>query len=490
MTVDRARAAVIVGDGVVARYPGLLCVARGADQEALARLLDVCASVSGPDPGRILARRLARWLGGPDAPDDDLVFGTVSAAGDQLGVFLVGAATLSIAGDPVTLSGSDAATWTDRLIAQPDTPVVLALAGAVPPAGLAGSSNDLRSGVVPGAGAVLFAGTGGLAERHLDDPHAGQRVDPEQDGRAGEESWFTDRPESVGDLIPAVRLSSGGSPPARDGVKDRVVLIPPVGGSAPATNGHAEPAAPHGDGAVHGGRHAILELGPLEMEVLAGADHGDGQGRGTDHPPDGGPDLDRGAAGPPTLPGADPGVTPSATAEPAPARPVAAASTVVSLRRTVFAESDPATPVEAAPATAALPRRIPDQRFREPGATPIDGSRLPLGRIVFDDGATFTVDAPFLVGRMPEVDPRARSGEFRSMVVDDDTGSVSRVHAEILVKGSDVVLVDSGSRNGTFVAGPDEPAWTALSPGRTSRLVPGTRVRMGSRSFVFEPGTA
>ena len=126
---------------------------------------------------------------------------------------------------------------------------------------------------------------------------------------------------------------------------------------------------------------------------------------------------------------------------------------------------------------------------RQPEESPAAGSRLPLGRIVFDDGATFTVDAPFLVGRMPETDPRARSGELRPMVVDDDTGSVSRVHAEILIKGWDVVLVDSGSRNGTFVAGPDESAWTALGPGRTSRLVPGTRVRMGARTFVFEPGT-
>lgn len=118
------------------------------------------------------------------------------------------------------------------------------------------------------------------------------------------------------------------------------------------------------------------------------------------------------------------------------------------------------------------------------------GPRPPLGRIVFDDGATYTVDAEYLVGRMPEADPRARSGELQPIVVEDRSGSVSRVHAEILINGWDVVLVDSGSRNGTFVAGPDDSGWTPLAPGRTSLLLPGTRVRMGGRTFVFEPPVA
>jgi hypothetical protein len=84
------------------------------------------------------------------------------------------------------------------------------------------------------------------------------------------------------------------------------------------------------------------------------------------------------------------------------------------------------------------------------------------------------------------VDERVRSGALRAIVVEDRSGAVSRVHAEIRVDGWDVVLVDSGSRNGTHVAGPGEPAWTPLPPRHTHRLVPGTRVRMGARTFVFE----
>ncbi|MBA3295048.1 MAG: FHA domain-containing protein [Geodermatophilaceae bacterium] len=114
------------------------------------------------------------------------------------------------------------------------------------------------------------------------------------------------------------------------------------------------------------------------------------------------------------------------------------------------------------------------------------GSRPPLGLLVFDDGATYTVDAEYVVGRMPESDDRVLSGSLRSIVVEDRSGAVSRVHAEVRVDGWDVVLVDSGSRNGTFVAAPGDPAWTQVPARQSRRLMPGMRVRMGGRTFVFE----
>jgi pSer/pThr/pTyr-binding forkhead associated (FHA) protein len=114
------------------------------------------------------------------------------------------------------------------------------------------------------------------------------------------------------------------------------------------------------------------------------------------------------------------------------------------------------------------------------------GPRPPLGLLVFDDGATYTVDAEYLVGRMPDTDERVRNGSLRSIVVEDRSGAVSRVHAEVRVDGWDVMLVDSRSRNGTHVAGPGATAWTPVPTGRSHRLIPGTRVRLGSRTFLFE----
>jgi pSer/pThr/pTyr-binding forkhead associated (FHA) protein len=115
------------------------------------------------------------------------------------------------------------------------------------------------------------------------------------------------------------------------------------------------------------------------------------------------------------------------------------------------------------------------------------GPRPPLGLLVFDDGTTYTVDAEYVVGRMPEADGRVRSGELRALMVEDRGGTVSRVHAEIRVREWDVMLVDTGSRNGTFVVPPAAATWARLPERHTHRLEPGTRVRLGHhRTFVFE----
>ena len=125
-------------------------------------------------------------------------------------------------------------------------------------------------------------------------------------------------------------------------------------------------------------------------------------------------------------------------------------------------------------------------RMDEPKGPPTSGPRPPLGMLVFDDGATYTVDAEYLVGRMPEADARVTSGALRGLALDDPSGAVSRVHVEVLVNGWEALLVDAGSRNGTYVLQPGEQAWTQLVAGEGHRLVPGTRIRIGGRSFMFE----
>jgi hypothetical protein len=116
----------------------------------------------------------------------------------------------------------------------------------------------------------------------------------------------------------------------------------------------------------------------------------------------------------------------------------------------------------------------------------IEGVRPPLGLLVFDNGATVSMDADYLLGREPETDPRVQSGELRPLLIIDQTGGVSRHHAEIRLEGWDVVLVDTGSANGTLVAPQGAPQWSSLVPGQPVRLTPGMAVRMGSRQFAFE----
>jgi len=658
VTVDMARAAVISGDGVVARYPGVLCVARSPDRDALLRLLEVCATAAGPDPGRTLARRLARWMGSHEAPGDDLEFGILAGAGDQLGVFLVGSVAVVVPGGSVALSGSDAATWTDRLIPQPDVPVVLALDGVTPPAGLARGINDLRAGVVPGAGAVLFPIGRGASPRPEPARPDGRRDDRPGDGYGIDGPTIRTPAHNGGAANGAGRnggARNGSSPQlangaARSAFDDGAVVegprgrpgarvadsrspngyewfadwtghgAPPGPADAPrwpwtdspaATNpgenrdadpeprapdaergngaawaeaptppgGHPHVAGPGDpgpvwidpaglpDGAVdrhsHVDRDSVLDNAPGTNGHRNGALRDEGRHAITGEP--GGVD----APEPPDTPDPnDDGRMHSPAADPVPAPDAGATATdatddhtpvtaVAAVRAPEAVEvEDPAPvpdearipepePVDTAPADALpadvvpvdemvtadpdeawaptpAPRPqeavvpdedVPDEddtlvrgrlcaegHLNDPRAmacarcgSPTEdgedvvGPRPPLGRIVFDDGAVFTVDAGYLVGRMPEADARARTGELQPIVVEDRSGSVSRVHAEILINGWDVVLVDSGSRNGTFVAGPDEDGWTPLSPGRTSVLLPGTRVRMGGRTFLFEP---
>lgn len=124
-------------------------------------------------------------------------------------------------------------------------------------------------------------------------------------------------------------------------------------------------------------------------------------------------------------------------------------------------------------------------RMNERTGVIVTGPRPPLGLLVFDNGSTYTVDAEYVIGRKPEVDERVRTGELRAISVDDHTGSVSRVHAEVRLESWDVLLVDAGSSNGTFLAPPGED-WVQLEPQERRRMVPGTKARLGECAFTYE----
>lgn len=394
MGTEEVRAVVLRGDGLVARYAGVLCVASCPDPAPLHRLLEICRAAAGDEPGRPLARRLAMWLGGSDAPPHGLVFGTVSAAGDATAVFLSGGVTAQV-GD-TRLGGADAAAWTDRLVPGPDVAVRLFLDGTggdAPDIGLL----DLREGVVDGGGVVIGAApVGGPSVRQP----PGQKPQPVQ------------------------------TPPVR-----------PMNINAEPTLIGMEPA-PDGDG-----------TGPIGVALA--------------EPPR------------PPLEAGEPVDTANRTAPPTPAAGISAGPRDGEARGHLCSRGHLNDPRSHFCVMCGI-------RMNERTGVLVVGARPPLGLLVFDDGATYTVDAEYLVGRMPEADDRVRTGSLRSIVVEDRSGAVSRVHAELRVDGWDVVLVDSGSRNGTFVAAPGDPAWTPVPPGQSRRLVPGMRVRLGGRSFVFE----
>jgi FHA domain len=426
---DELRAVVAEGDGVVARFPGLLAVAAGPDAE-VRRLLELCRESAGPSPGRALARRLAAWLSGDDAPPDALRFGTVAVTDRGIAVFLRGGVDLLVPDRGTAMAGADAATWTDRLIEVPDAPMALTLQGATAPADPLGGVLDLREGVVPGVAVVAAAATMSPA----------QPVLPVQPGRAGQPAR-ADGARAEG--------STG----------EHQAVVPPP----------AEPAA------VVEGVTEVLGQRPRHR-------------------------LDTGA-------------------QPVPGSPAAARAALragvarAEEREKAEREKAARAPEKAAPEKAPVERPPADEppkaegylcarghlndprshvcvlcgiRMNEHMGVLVVDERPPLGMLVFDDGATHTVDAGYLLGREPDGDARVRSGVLRPIALDDPSGAMSRVHAEIRLDNWDVLLTDSGSSNGTFIAEPGMQVWSMLAPSQSFRLVPGVRVRLGQRTFTFE----
>ena len=167
-------------------------------------------------------------------------------------------------------------------------------------------------------------------------------------------------------------------------------------------------------------------------------------------------------------------------AEPlAPSEPeVVAAAVVAEAVATPEPAPAPAEPF-AAPAAAAAAAAVPDTGGGAPGGKSI-------GVIVFEDGTSYALDKDYIIGREPENDAAVVAGRAGPLVVDDAERSISRVHAELRLFGSELQIVDRGSTNGTYVWSDTNADWVRLVPNQVASVRPGGWVAVGSRSFVFE----
>ena len=62
---------------------------------------------------------------------------------------------------------------------------------------------------------------------------------------------------------------------------------------------------------------------------------------------------------------------------------------------------------------------------------------------------------------------------------------MSRVHARIMLDGWDVVVVDAGSTNGTFLCDPGDSSWHRIPAGSGVQLLPGAVVAFGQRQLRY-----
>jgi hypothetical protein len=469
---DQVAVAVAPGDDLVVRMPGIVLVvavetvdapapaspklggwgaapaapapAMPAGDVHVGELVDLCRRVSAAGsraPGRRLHDELRSWL---PTVSDLPSFAVAAATEAGLAVALVGDGTAEVPDLGLRLSSGDGEQklpdgkpFLDRLVDWPPAALRLSAGGRLTstPHPLA----DLESGSVPGAAAVLS-------------PAAAAAPAPPPDAPA---------PTMM------VRLPAPGS------------LVPQPGAATPPVAGSALPPPP---------RRAPAP--PPAEHDHAGHDHAAHDHAGHAH------------AEPVAPPAPEPMELPA---------PVLSASLMDVAEEDEAREPLPVVSSEQAPAALAQepedtrpkvkgflcsrghlndPRvlfcNLCGIRMAEKTGVFIEGVRPPLGLLVFDNGATVSMEADYLLGREPETDPRVQSGELRPLLVVDQTGGVSRHHAELRLEGWDVLLLDTGSANGTLVAPPGAPQWSSLVPGQPVRLTPGTAVRMGSRQFAFE----
>lgn len=399
-TGDSVQVKIVPGEGVVARIgTGVLIAPQTPSQSQLEPLLQALRAtcVGQPAPGRALVRRVAGELfqADPDAVPDFAVAGPTD---EGWAVLLHGAVEMVVVrqDSEEQLSGTDAATWVDRVI--PGGFVSLRV-GAVGHAGEVSTGPfELEAGIVPGAGIVIVAAS-----------TASQTAAPVAVGpEAAEDLTLVDlgsaRPPgpTAATAPPAATVEAPN--PAEEGVFQSILL------TSPSKVEPREPLPVIGEDGED--RRETEPQGTLVDGILCERGH-------FNHPHA----LYCSACG------------------------------VSTVHRT---------------------------------RTLVKGPRPPLGVLVGDDGSAFSLGADYLVGREPDQDDAVRRGELRPLRLLDAERSVSRVHAEIRLRDWDVVVIDRGSANGTYVAERGETEWRRLPPDGDEVIQPGTRVAFGKRFMTFD----
>ncbi len=480
---DDIRAEVLPGSHLVARVPGIVIVIRrdgGPGRAAAAQLLALvrnAAADSGRAPGRELARTLTQWVVSTSSVPD---FGTISATEDGIAVFLHGDVTVtelpppagrtaqSPTASPLRLSGRTAAFTVDQLLSWPAGPLLLA-AGAKPEpdsdtaVGVLGWAG-LIAGLVPGNGLVLGVPlTAAQAAAALPPSVTQEQARPERSDLA---SSVVRQPQPV-----AVQPERAHPEPAQPAPAPASALSAP----APPPPGAPPPdlRPPRVSEQIHGSHLHEARRPPLP---IPGATPPDPSSPNPSSPNPSSPDAHR----------------------PDPHRPDPHDASPVSGRPS---RQPPAGPVHVLVKGFRCSRNHHNDprvsfcsvcgiRMDQRTGILVDGRRPPLGLLVLDIGSTFVLDDNYLLGRNPEVDEAVIRGRMRPIRLDDDSGTLSRVHAEIRLEGWDVLLIDRSSANGTFIAGAGQSGWTRLSPTSPQILSPGMHVRTGRRTFTFESAHA
>jgi hypothetical protein len=126
--------------------------------------------------------------------------------------------------------------------------------------------------------------------------------------------------------------------------------------------------------------------------------------------------------------------------------------------------------------------------FREPrgagqAATAVMSA---IGKLTWDNGEVHELPGPVLIGRDVASDEAVLSGELSPIVPSGQNDSMSRVHAELRLRGGEVVVVDRGSTNGTFIWDEPAKAWQRLNASEPHVVRSGAVLAFGERTATFD----
>ncbi|MEC3954958.1 FHA domain-containing protein [Nocardia sp. CDC153] len=435
---------VVAGDHVLSRVAGAVILVAHRERgrltpeskavvaaRALGELVAEATEQAPDGPGRLVARQATRWLmrdAERISPGEPLEFGILTIADTGgLAIFLHGSVTALLAGSAVEYyRGSDAAFTVDRVAEPPARAAALFIdeGRRRPPELPERGIGSLIEGLAPAAGAVVwFEGEPVVARRPARPVGARQRSVEPPPPTAAFDAERDREPEPI-PLDPNLI-------PTRTSNRIPAGLDPDL----------ELPADPRTEGLdLH---HAPTEAG------------GPGETGGTNPAPKPDPDLQRRLE-----------QTAKATA------------LTVKVLGFKCARAHPSDPRAAFCTVCGMPV---DQT--QPVAEVI---RPPLGMLILDDGMTYMVAADAVVGRDPDQSEAAKAG-LVPLRIDDNSGGMSRVHAEIRLVNWDITLVDRGSTNGTRIRPPGYRDWVRLQPNQPVTLITGTEVMLGNRVLRLEP---
>jgi hypothetical protein len=187
----------------------------------------------------------------------------------------------------------------------------------------------------------------------------------------------------------------------------------------------------------------------------------------------------------------------AADSEPPPARRPAGGSEIprpTSTPPAVTRAAETPAPAPSRPAPALPPRRSAPQAVRNTPDGP-NSSRIEIptetatvgpahGSLSAPGGASYPLDRPYVIGRDPMAADAVRRADASPIVLSDR--QVSRVHAHITLDQGAVLVQDSSTPGGTFIAAPGAEEWTRLGA-RPAELKPGWSLRIGTTILTYRP---